>query len=88
MIRTLVVVACLTAAVLWLPVWGQVLMLIAGFLLARYKVALLVPAIISDVLYAPTGTLAVGNLKATLLVGIILIAWYSIATQTRFGYVA
>lgn len=84
MIRTISILFVLLAAVLWLPVWVQiVLFACAVVVVVRYRFALLVPAIIADALYAPTVSLL--HLKLTVVVGVMIGLWYLLVTQTRLG---
>ena len=83
MIRTITIFFVLLAAVLWLPVWVQIVLFACAVVVARYRFALLVPAIIADALYAPTVSLL--HLKLTVVVGAMIGLWYLLVTQTRLG---
>lgn len=83
MIRTISILFVLLAAVLWLPVWVQIVLFACAVVVVRYRFALLVPAIIADALYAPTVSLL--HLKLTVVVGVMIGLWYLLVTQTRLG---
>ena len=83
MTRAIVAVLCLLAAVLWLPVWVQFILFVFGIAVVQYRLMLLVPAIVADVIYAPRPSLL--HMNMTLIVGGMLIIWYLLMTQTRLG---
>ncbi len=83
MIRTILAVIACTAAVLWLPVWVQIGVFVAVVFFARYRLALLIPAVYADVLYAPTHSFKYFTM--TFITLAMLIAWFLISTKTRMG---
>jgi hypothetical protein len=83
MIRTIAAVIVLLGAILWSPVWVQLILFACAIVLVRYRAVLLIPAIVSDVLYAPTPSLA--HMKCTLVVAAMIGVWYLLMTQTRLG---
>ena len=85
MIRTILVVLVLVAAVFWLSLWMQTVLFIIGLLVARYYMLIIIPAILSDVLYAPTARLTVMQLKMTFLVGIVSTLYWLVLHKTRIG---
>lgn len=85
MIRTGITVIALSVAILWCPLWLQLVLFACGVWFFRYRILFLVPAIIADVLYAPTNGFSFHNLKTTLVVTGMLILWYVIMTQTRIN---
>lgn len=54
MIRTIILVALLICAVLWLPVWIQLGLFALAILVGPYRFFMIIPAIVSDALYAPS----------------------------------
>lgn len=88
MIRTVVGCIAILVSVLWLPLWCQLILFGVGVVILRYRLALLVPAIVSDVVYAPVHTVTLGHFKMTLVVGALILAWYIISSQTRLLDVA
>ncbi len=86
MIRTLVGVIAMIAAVLWCPLWFQFVLLLAGILVLRYRLLLLIPAIVADVLYAPSDTLSIAHLKLTMITGVMLLVWYAVMHETRIAH--
>lgn len=83
--KTVLFVLFLIAAVLWLPIYVQVICFILAIILIKYNTFILFPAILADSIYAPTTNFSFFNFKLTLLVGfLILIHWFFI-TKTRIG---
>ena len=77
MIRTIVGVILLIAAVLWLPIWIQVVLFAIGVILLKYRFYVLIPAIIGDALYAPSTHFSLSGHWLTLIVLAMLgIHWY------------
>lgn len=85
MIRTCIGLVLIIAAVLWFPVAFQMGLFVIGILLLPYRLLLLIPAVFADTLYAPMHTLSLGHFQMTLVVGGLLLVWFIIMTQTRFG---
>lgn len=83
MIRTILAMLGLIAAVLWLPLWVQLILFCVAVLLVRYRLALFVPAVLADVLYAPQPNII--YCKMTVLVGVLIILWWVVMTKTRIG---
>jgi hypothetical protein len=78
MIRTIVGVTLLIVAVLLLPAWIQVVLFVAAIIVLPYRSFVLIPAIISDALYAPTSHISPSTHWLTLLVAALLaIHWYT-----------
>jgi hypothetical protein len=83
MIRTLVGITLLIVSVLWFPLWVQ-LILIAVFILtdsSRYLVV--IPAILSDALYAPGSVWNVSHHFMTLIVLVALGLYYIAVKMLR-----
>ena len=79
MIRTIIGVVVLLCAILWLPLWLQLVLFALAVILVPYRVALLVPAIVSDALYAPTAHFSLYSHWLTLIVLAMLgIHWFVI----------
>jgi hypothetical protein len=55
MVRTIVGVIILIGVVVWLPIWAQLVFFAAAIILLPYQYVVLIPAVIGDALYAPTG---------------------------------
>ncbi len=87
MVRSLIAMLALIAAVLWTPLWFQCVLVALAVVFLPKKALFLIPAIISDVLYAPTGALRLGNLKLTLIAGAMIIIWLIFIRQTRIAHV-
>ncbi len=83
MFRTILIVIGLIAAVLWLPLWVQLILLSVALFVTPYRLGLFVPAIISDVLYAPTSSIL--HFKMTAIVACLLVVWWIIMHRTRLG---
>lgn len=86
MIRTLLGVGALIATVLWLPLWFQLMLFVVGILVLPYRLLLLIPAVVADVVYAPEYTLGIAHLKMTLIVALLLLVQYVVVTHTRFTH--
>ena len=85
MIRTIVSIGGLLVAVLWLPVWVQIALFILAILVFPYRLLFLLPAIVADVIYAPSTDFALGHFIMTGIVGGMLAIWYVIVHETRLG---
>ncbi|HWC57755.1 MAG TPA: hypothetical protein VG621_02300 [Candidatus Paceibacterota bacterium] len=83
MLRTIIAIIVLTAAVVWTPIWIQMTLFAVAIMLVRYRLLLVIPALVSDVLYAPTTSLDISHFKLTGIVVVCLLVWYGVATQTR-----
>lgn len=83
MIRSFGFVAIIFASALFLPFWAQGVLYIWAILTIRYKPLVLLPAIFSDIWYAPSGNFSLVNLKTTLLVLAGLIVYFFIIKNTR-----
>lgn len=86
MIRTAVFVVLLCGAIIWLPVWLQLVGFVVGTIFTPYRLTLFIPAILADTLYAPTMS-GVFFLQYTLIVTLLLIVHWVISTKTRIGEV-
>lgn len=87
MLKSIAAVLVLIAAVLWTPFWFQCVLLVLAVIFVRYRVLFLIPAIVSDVFYAPHSGLEVGTLKLTLIVAAMIVIWSVIIATTRIGHV-
>lgn len=83
MIKTIIAVIVLIAAVLWMPLWVQLILFCVAVLLVQYRLALFMPAILADVLYAPQPSII--YCKMTVLVAALVILWWFVMTKTRIG---
>lgn len=80
-------VGVLVVAVLWTPVWFQVVLFALAVTFLPKKALFLIPAIIADILYAPTMGFGFDTLKMTLIVGGMIVIWIAIISQTRIEHV-
>jgi hypothetical protein len=79
MIRTVIGIILLIATVLWLPIWAQLTLFAAAVVVLPYRLYVLIPAVISDALYAPTTRLSLSAHWLTLIVLTMLgVHWYVI----------
>jgi len=84
MIRTGLIVLGLLAAIVWLPFWVQAVLFVVGTIIAPYRLALFVPAVFADALYAPgTGSLMVAHY--TIGVAVLLVVHWILIKKTRVG---
>jgi hypothetical protein len=86
-IRTLFIVFALGIAVLFLPLWVQLALFFIAVWTSPYRIPLLAPAILGDVLYGPTGHVGVYSLMLTLVVSVLILIRWLLVTQTRFAEV-
>jgi hypothetical protein len=75
----------LLGAVLWLPVGVQIALFVLVVLVFPYRLMVLIPAIVADVVYAPSSTFAINHLIMTGIVAGMLAIWYVIVHKTRLG---
>lgn len=85
MIRTAIAVVAILASILWLPLWVQLVLFVLAVIFTSYRLWLFVPALVADVLYAPTSSLSLFHFKMTIFVGLLLVVWYVITTKTRLS---
>jgi len=79
MLRTIIGILLLLLAVLWLPVWLQVVLFVAAILIGPYRFFFVIPAIISDALYAPgTAWSLTAHWMTLLVLALLAIYWLSI----------
>jgi hypothetical protein len=83
MIRIVVGIVILTAAVLWLPLWLQLALFVAAIILLPYRFFLVIPAIISDALYAPGSVWKISSHWMTVIVLVLLAIHYFIMKKLR-----
>ncbi len=82
MIRTFLAIVGISAAILWLPLWVQLALLALGVIVLPYRLALFIPAVFADALYAPGGVSLV-NMKYTLITAALILAHWVIVHKTR-----
>lgn len=87
MVRSLIAMLLLIAAVLWTPLWFQCVLFVLAVVFLSKKALFVIPAIVSDVLYAPTSGLTLSNFKLTLMVSSMIVIWLIIIKQTRISHV-
>ncbi len=83
MVRTIIAILILAAAVLWAPLWLQGLLLLIAVLSVRYRIFLLLPAIFADAVYVPTRGFGISMFQVTMVVMVVLLIHFLITTQTR-----
>jgi hypothetical protein len=77
MIRTIIGIVLLLCAVLWLPVWLQLLLFAIAVVVIPYRAYILLSAIVSDALYAPTSHFSLTAHWMTLIVlAMIGLYWF------------
>ncbi|HEY0979991.1 MAG TPA: hypothetical protein VGE18_01125 [Candidatus Paceibacterota bacterium] len=82
MIRTILAIAGIFAAILWLPLWAQLALFAVGVIVLPHRLALFIPAAFADALYAPAG-ISIAGLKYTLVVAALIIVHWVIVHKTR-----
>lgn len=82
MIKVLISVVIAICAIFWLPLWAQLAIFCMLIIITPYRFLLLVPAIMADALYAPSG-ISILHAKYTLFVLVLLLLWWVITTKTR-----
>jgi len=82
MIRTAIAVVLLFGAIIWLPLWVQIGLLVIAVVVVPYQLVLFVPAAFADALYAPGG-ISITHLKYTLMTAVLMILYWAIMTKTR-----
>lgn len=85
MIRTTIALIVIMLAIFWLPVWIQIGLMVIAIGTCSYRVLFFIPAIVSDVLYAPTASITPGDLSMTILVGGLITLWFILTKYTRLG---
>lgn len=83
MIRILAAIGLLIVAVVWLPVWVQVVLFVTAVILVQYRFFLVIPAIISDALYTSHSAWNIRSHYMTLLVLALLALHYFIMKKMR-----
>lgn len=83
MIRIVGAIVLLLAAVLWLPLWVQIGLFVIAIIVVPYRFFLVIPAIFSDALYAPTTHFSLKAHWMTLLVLVLLGIHYFIMKKMR-----
>jgi hypothetical protein len=77
MIRTIAGIVVLILAILWLPIWLQIMLFAIAVTILPYRFFVLAPAIIGDALYAPTMQFSLTAHWLTLIVLTMLgIQWF------------
>ena len=84
MIRTAIAIVLLCAAIIWLPLWVQIGLLVVAVIVVPYQLALFIPAAFADALYAPGG-ISIAHLKYTILTAVLIILYWVIMNKTRIG---
>jgi hypothetical protein len=79
-----VVLFALMMAVLFLPLWVQLILFFIALWVIPIRLALFLPAILSDALYG-TGALSPHAFMFTAVVAVLLVLRWLLITQTRFA---
>jgi hypothetical protein len=82
-IRIIGGIVLLLAAVLWLPLWVQIAFFIIAIIVIPYRFFLVLPAIFSDALYAPTSHFSLSTHWMTVSVLVLLAIHYFIMKKLR-----
>lgn len=83
MLKTLIAVALLCLAVVYLPIFVQIAMFAVAVVFVRYQLLLLVPAFFADAWYSPVRAVSFGNNKMTLIVIGMIVFYYIVMRMTR-----
>ena len=83
MVRIFLGILLLLAAVLWFPLWVQIALFVLAIIIVPYRFFLIIPAIVSDALYAPGSALSIRSHWMTLLVLTLLGIHYFIMKKLR-----
>jgi hypothetical protein len=83
MLRSIGGIVLFMMAILWLPVWVQIAVCIIAIILIPYRFFLVLPAIFSDALYAPTAHFSLTAHWMTLTVLALLGIHYGIIKKMR-----
>ena len=84
MVRTIAGVIILIGVVVWLPIWAQLVFFAAAIILLSYQYVVLIPAVIGDALYAPTGQIfSLANHWLLIIVGAMLIIYWYVMKKMR-----
>jgi hypothetical protein len=79
----------LLAAVLWLPVWLQIVLFALAVIVGPYRFFFIIPAIVSDALYAPSMHFSLATHWMTLIVlamlGLHWVVTKSLRIPTVYG---
>lgn len=85
MIRTIVTLLVLFAAVLWFPLWVQLALMVAALFVLPQRLFLLFPAVFADAYYGPARVISFGTFRMTAIALVLLIIFWLIMTKTRLG---
>jgi hypothetical protein len=83
MVRSVALILILLLAVFWLPSWLQLALFVAAILIGPYRFFMVLPAIVSDALYAPGSYWHLSSHWMTLLVLALLGIHYFIMKKLR-----
>jgi hypothetical protein len=86
--KTILAVAVLVAATLWVPLWVQLALYGVAVVFTPYRLALFIPAAIADALYAPGTMWQLGSHWYVLFVGALLVVHWIVVHKTRIGQLA
>ncbi len=81
MVRTIIALLILIVATFFAPIWLQGLLYVACLFIVRYRLVLIIPAIIADAWYAPEHHLTVSDNKMLLLV-LGMVALFTVVVRT------
>jgi hypothetical protein len=83
MIRTLIGILLLIAAIFWFPLWIQLVLFAVFIITDRTPFLAIIPAVMSDALYAPGSPFSATHHWMTLIVLVALALHYVIIRKLR-----
>lgn len=81
MLRTSIAIIILIGATFFVPFWLQGLLYVVCLFVVRYRLVLIIPAIIADAWYAPEHRLTIADNKMLLLV-LGMVALFTLVVRT------
>lgn len=85
MLRTSIAVGILIGATFFTPVWLQICLYVIFLFVVRYRIALVIPALVADAWYAPARDFSIhSNTMLLLAVGMVLV-FMAVVRTTRIS---
>lgn len=81
--KTLLMIGVIVLSILYTPVWVQLGLFVVGVLFFRFRLLFLIPAFFADAWYAPTRSVALSNMRMTLIVVGMILVWVMVMRMTR-----
>ena len=85
MVRTIIAVGILIGATFFTPVWLQIGLYVIFLFAVRYRIALIIPALIADAWYAPGRDFTFQNNKMVLLAVAMITVFFIVVRTTRIS---